>query len=80
MRASLSCEEVSFKQINALQIAMGLFPSSLWFTLGLLSRWSGTECPKRVSIIVWRLGGLGLIFDAEYGCCKNICAVRKIGI
>ena len=29
----------------------------------------------RGSIIVWRLGGFGLILDAEYGCCRKIIAV-----
>ena len=38
---------------------------------------------------MWRLGGIGLILDAEYGCCKKISAVygfcivtrlRKTGI
>ena len=24
---------------------------------------------------MWRLGGFGLILDAEYGCCKKISAV-----
>ena len=41
------------------------------------------------SIIVWQLGGFGLILDAEYSCCKEISAVygfciatqlRNIGI
>ena len=27
------------------------------------------------NIIVWRLGGFGLILDAEYGCCRKIIAV-----
>ena len=39
MRTSLSCEEISFRQINALEIAMELladntFPKA-WLTLGL---------------------------------------------